>query len=201
MSSRVLAEFLVYKQRTDFVAILYDLSAPNIHRREALGIQLDARNIRWMSSTFGEDRELQQSHSVLEAMKKIKKSGHRTIVICQSDPYYSYQLIADAAEELEMNRGKHFYLWFDEHEPSIANGGNTNISKLTDGSAWIIPPPMSYVDSNDPFSTTWTDQDEDLVAELNSLNPIAPGSPGYVSASPDYYQGVHPEFGSGLLQC
>ena len=150
-----------------------------------------------MSSPYGNDVDVQPQRSVFMALKRIKDSGYRTIVICQSDPTISFQDIADAAEALGMNNGDYFFVHFDEFEPTIAFNGNANMSKFTIGSAWIMPPPWAYVDKEDMFPKVWNDQGSDIVDSLNSLNPIPEGSPGYIFAEPDYFQSIGAEYGSG----
>ncbi|KAL7566630.1 hypothetical protein ACA910_003465 [Epithemia clementina (nom. ined.)] len=198
-SSRVIAEYLVYKGRTNFIAILHDVTPVNLQRREALGLQLDTMQVKWISSSFALESQMQDPRSVYTAMKRIKESGYRTIVICQANPWFSYQKIADAAEELGMNNGGHFYVWFDEFEKSIGQGGNANVSKLTEGSAWIITPPMEYVNKDSVFSKVWMEQGQDLVDAVNELYPITPDSPGYLPAPENFFQTIIPELGSAHM--
>ena len=193
----MIADFLVHKGRSDFIGLLCDTSVTNTQRREALGLQLESRKIRWMSSNYESEATAQESRSIRSAMKRIKERGYRTIVICQSNPLSTFQQIADAAQELEMNRGEHFYVWFDEFELPNALGINSNVSKIVEGSVWVMPPPMSYLGVDFAFPKVWAEQGEDLVNSVNTLNPVPEGSPGHIHASSDYFQKTPPEYGSG----
>lgn len=137
-------------------------------------------------------------HSVLGALQKVKDSGYRTIVVAMEFPDDELQLIADAAEELEMNKGEYLWIWNEMFEPSLTHGNNTNMTKLLAGSALLMPYSESFLDpETDPFARAWYSQGEDAVDRLNAANPIAPGEPGYIFAENDWFQTVQLEWGSG----
>ncbi|KAL7580733.1 hypothetical protein ACA910_001017 [Epithemia clementina (nom. ined.)] len=201
-SATQVVTFLQHQNRSNYTALLYPLSDVGFQRREALGFELDDRNMHWMSSAYTQDASMgyvSTSRSYLAAMRAIKNSGYRTIVIALDDPLVDMQPIADAVELLAMNRGDYFYVFYDVMEPShVFEVENKNIQKLLFGAAWILPLSEDIIMDN-MFWKSWTEQGQDSVDVLNALNPMKPGEEGYVFANSDFFQIAEPEYGSAYL--
>ncbi|KAL7570964.1 hypothetical protein ACA910_002591 [Epithemia clementina (nom. ined.)] len=199
-TAEVLAAYLNHTDRTNYIAMLFELTDTGTQRREMLDLFL-GNNIEFFSVGYDGDASLtgQTTRSVLTAMEQIRASGFRTIVIAMHDPR-NFQRIADAAEHFEMNNGDHFYVWYDVMAPFSDWNANTNASKLVVGSAWIFPLERYLLSSDDdPFLASWKQQGSELVDRVNAANPIEEGNVGYEYAEADYFQKFAPEFGAGFM--
>lgn len=200
-STRNLVSFLQHKGRTNYIALLYALSDVNFQRRETLSFELDNSNIKWTSSTYipplSSGSFTTETRSAITALKHLKKSGYRTIVVAMDSAWGELQAIADAAEALGMNEGDYFWVWYDVFEPAIPFFGNNNISKIVSGSVWMLPLENALLDPDaDPFATSWNSQGKEEIDRLNTVNPISPNKPGYKFAEDGFFQSVRPEYGS-----
>ena len=210
VSGQEIAKYLLWKERNNYIAFLYDFSQGNFQRREVLGAIFDTVGVEWMSSSFAAGNViseastdyLEESRTVRKAMEAIKERGYRTIVVALSDPYLSMQELADAAEEFGMNNGDYLWLFYDDSfVPSIFQRGNENVTKVMAGSAWVEAPPLRYIPgSKDPFSEIYAQQGPEFAREVAALMPKSPGEPGYVEIDDDYFQGKLPEVGAGTFQ-
>lgn len=139
-------------------------------------------------------------HSILGALRKIKESGYRTIVVAMEFPDGDLPLIAGAAERLGMNGGEYLWIWYDMFEPGLAHSENSNITKLIAGSALLMPLSAAFLQpETDPFAKAWKSQGKEDVDRLNAANPINAGQVGYIFADDDWFQTVDLEWGSGRL--
>lgn len=139
-------------------------------------------------------------HSPFGALRKIKESGYRTVVVSMEFPEEALPLIADAAQALGMNQGDYLWVWDGMFEPSLAHSKNSNITKLLAGSALLMPYSNAFLDpENDPFAKAYHSQGKDAVDRLNADNPIAPGEPGYIFAEDDWFQSAMLEWGAGTF--
>ena len=199
-TAEALAAYLEFSNRTDYIALLFERTDTGRQRREILDL-LYENKVNFVSAGY-DDLDLDISidgvtpRSILEAMKEIKESGYRTIVIAMHNPLRSFQAIADVVEELDMNNGNYFYVWYDMIAIFPNWDANVNVSKLAAGSAWTFPLENHLLDE-DTFLSSWTQQGSDLVDRVNVANPIEPGQIGYQFADPDYFQTFPPEIGAG----
>jgi hypothetical protein len=109
------------------------------------------------------------------------------------------QPLADAAEELGMNQGDYFWVWFDNFELTDELMKNSNVTKLVAGSAWLVPLSGAILaPKTDPFAMAWYSQGKEAVDRLNAANPIIPGEVGYIFANDDWFQKSKIEIGSGM---
>ena len=210
-SAIVLVSFLLHLERTDFIAFLYPLSDKGMQRRSALGVMLDSNNVRWMASEYvdsvattkikqkegklGADDVL-NARTVRTAVKRIKQSGFRTVVISLDHNYERmFEEIADAIEEFGMNDGEHFFVFLEPIGLSDYDiDSNVNIRKLITGSAFVLPLSDDNVNwIGNPLIEDWSRLGEPTLNEkLNFLNPMEPASPAYMRET-------QPEYGSGML--
>jgi len=200
-SPNVIVDYLLYLNRTDFIALLYPLENLGFQRREAFGLEFDERGIRWTSSPyFGQDAESTDaaSRSYFAAMQRILESGYRTVVVSLRDPFTDLRPIAEAAEELGMNDGQYLYVFVDIFDPSLLFDDDPIVRKLIEGAAWVIPLSEDLLFFNSFFSS-WLDQGQGTVDILNQLNPLTQGEEGFVDAQPDYYQTAIPEYGCAFM--
>jgi hypothetical protein len=196
-----LQTFLLYKGRTDFISFVYTLSDMGAQRREGISYYLDKGGIRWESHPFLiTDDGPRQVRSVLQA---VKDSGYRTIVVALDNPFMEIPLLAAAAEELSLNNGDYFWIWFATFDPSFIYRRNDDvILKLLAGSAHFLPLETWWTDDGtdtNSFYTAWQGLDAAFVDRVNAANPIPAGQPGYVPANSTYFNDVPPEYGSGFL--
>jgi hypothetical protein len=161
-------------------------------------------DMEYVTSSFANENDKGESYNGQEtafaAVKKIKESGFRTIVVAMEFALAELQPLADAAEELGMNNGDYFWVWFDNFELSEELLKNSNVTKLINGSAWLLPLSPALLDpegKSDPFARAWRTQGKEAVNRLNAFNPIKPGETGFFFANDDWFQINTIEFGSG----
>uniref|UniRef100_A0A7S2VAW1 G-protein coupled receptors family 3 profile domain-containing protein n=1 Tax=Entomoneis paludosa TaxID=265537 RepID=A0A7S2VAW1_9STRA len=199
-TSEALFSFLQYKERTNYITLLYELSDTGNQRREAFevlmnNLRLDGREIEFHTVGFvnendpgAEDTTVWDVRLPAAAVEQVKDVGYRTIVIAFDDSLDSFLPIADAVEEFGINNGDYFFVFWDEIGPSRMWNQNANTSKLTKGSAWVFPIGESSINSESPFFQSWRSQGQDLIDRLNEANPIEEGQPGFEYAESDYFE-------------
>lgn len=207
-ASEMLWRFLLQKGRTNFISLLYALTDIGIQRHESLTFLLDEEGVTWDSRPY--ESSVQQveeggARKISTALQQVKNKGFRTIVVAMENPFLDMPVLASAAEQLGMNNGEYFWLWFGLFEPVHLFSNDTNITKLIAGSAWMLPQERYFnellsIDADpDPFYAAWTSLGPEFVNQTNAANPIPEGEPGYVYAEPDFFQTFKPEWGAGFL--
>jgi len=202
-SATVMVDYLLHKGRTDFVSLLYTVTEVNVQRRETLALALDAAGMTWASYSFffddgvpqPQNEDFGQLRTAIAALKRVKDSGYRTIVVFLEDSLKEFPALADAAEELGMNNGDYFWVWFGLFEPVFIYSDNANITKLIAGSPLLLP----LSDGGERFTAAWKSQGSDFVDRVKAFNPIPEGAEGYVNMADDYFEKTRPEFGSDFL--
>jgi hypothetical protein len=205
-SAKKLVDFLQYRGRTNYIGLIYSSTNVGTQRREALTDNMAELEMEYVTSSFAHEKDKGESHTgqhtAFAAMKKIKESGFRTIVVAMEFASAELQPLADAAEELGMNNGDHFWVWFDNFELSEELFKNRNVTKLIDGSAWLLPlsykfAMLDFKGKKDPFARAWRTQGKEAVNRLNAANPIKSGATGFFFADYDFFKATEVEFGSG----
>lgn len=197
-SAKNLVDYLLFKERTNYIGVLYALTETGVHRREALSIELNKNQIKWTSSGYDIlNDDTATKESFLEALKRIKDSKYRTIVVAMEFPFVEMELLADAAEELEMNEGEYFWVFFSIFDASKIYSDEPNLLKLLSGSALVLPFSNAYLNESHPFRSAWGSQGKTEIDRLNAANPINPDEVGYIFASDDWFNTTDMEYGSG----
>ena len=196
-SATAVIKALEFFGRTDYVGFLHTPMIPNIQRREFLSysMQLHEHFDHFVTASFFNteaDYVFSEVRPAYTALSEIHDAGYRTIVVAFDVPYQELQAVADAAEALEMNNGDYFWLFYDNLDLHFLGMQylNANISKLVQGSAFLVP-----FAENDAFQSAWKTRND--TERLNALNPISPAENGYRCADPDFFQRVEILFGSG----
>ena len=217
-SAALVTSYLYSKGRTNYIAVLTQMSTPGLQRRSALAITFDFVGMKWMSSEFLAESDARSDsalgasqigkRNIHVAVENIKKSGYRTIVLAADDPHDTFSSIADAVEALGMNNGDYFFVVFDVFDISIlreASESNSNVTKLLNGAAYVVPQTRDFFleegvinDPFDPLRSNWIRKGQDFVDQVNALNLIADGEPGYIHAGPDFFQSVLPDYGAAF---
>ncbi|CAB9516932.1 Gamma-aminobutyric acid (GABA) B receptor [Seminavis robusta] len=219
-----LAGFLMQHQRNDFIAILFAFTDTGNQFQEAIGITLDAfnvtrrRNYGYISPTTPIDIEGQTTE---DAVRAVKDSGYRTIIVNMENPLYELPMIADVAVAENMTEN---YLWIflppfpaqavsaimklpptlgkllDPPMPSYQN-----VRKLLTGAALLHPVDGFQVDfENDKFAQAWRSVNESFVERLNNLpravTPKKVFTVGeYSNATTEFFRTYKPEPGSSYM--
>jgi hypothetical protein len=136
-----LAHLLIQLGRTDFVSILYPLTDLGLQWKDVLSTIFQLLGIETFQMSIYNDMQESRSgveaSSVLENLQAVKDRGFRTIVVPMDVAELNLPLIANAAEELEMNNGDYLWVWVAEFSPSHLFSENRNITKLIFGSVWV----------------------------------------------------------------
>jgi 7 transmembrane sweet-taste receptor of 3 GCPR/Receptor family ligand binding region len=202
-----LAYLLLHFGRTDFVSVYYPLTDLGLQWKDVLSTIFQVLGIQTFQmpiyNDMQESRSGVEASSVLENLQAVKDRGFRTIVVPMDVAERNLPLIADAAEELEMNNGDYLWVWVAEFSPSHLFSENHNITKLLYGSVWVA----AIEDANlpgkaSPFQMAVTSQSGEFADRVNFFNPILPGQLGYAYADPDFFtsmSGNPVEYGAGFM--
>mmetsp|Transcript_37639 Transcript_37639/g.78097 ORF Transcript_37639/g.78097 Transcript_37639/m.78097 type:complete len:866 (-) Transcript_37639:1504-4101(-) len=214
----IISSYLIFQERTDYVAILYPFSDLGFQKRGSIGVMLDFNNVRWISTEYVVDYDestllqnvgaaggLLEARTIRRAVERIKEAGYRTVLIIMEDSDLMLTQIADAVEEMGMNSGDHFFMLYDpvsEDELTLS----TNVSKLLEGACYVLPLSRDMTASapfDDAVLKSWGQQDKNFPRKLNELNPINENEPGFMFAQDDFFQNITiqewPEYGSAFM--
>jgi 7 transmembrane sweet-taste receptor of 3 GCPR/Receptor family ligand binding region len=201
-SSKQLVSALKILNRTNYVAVVYASSDTGLQRRETMHWALEAAGIETRSfayaSGFAPVRGTQNetSGSIRDAMRAVKKSGYRTIVVATENPVVELSDIADAAAEYELTNGDYVWTWFGDLAPQFGHSdGNSTLSKLLAGSAWLTPFDfLSFAGDADsardmgiPMANAWFAQGANEIERLKQMVPLLPGDEGYRNVSEEFF--------------
>ena len=206
-NSFFLAYYLLWINRTDFVAFLYTVTETGLYRRESVSIVLDENNIT--HKTFGYNvpgitPAVSPERSIENSLRAIKKSGYRTIVVAVEDPTQEIPQLAQPAIDLGLTNGNYLWIWFGDYDP-LFDLDDPVIREFLQGSIFITPFEGYHLEngftgeSQDLFRKAWKSQTKSQVDRLNQVLPILEDQPGYFFAEDDYFATKEPEFGSGFL--
>jgi hypothetical protein len=193
-----LVDYLLHRDRTNFIATVYALTDTGTQRSEAISLALSDSMIRHEMISFvtpGQDSFQSSTRTIRTALERVKQLGFRTIVLAMAFPLQETPLVADMAEELGLNNGDYMWIIFGDAEPGVLYTNNTNINKLLQGSAWLGPVGLESV----PFLTAWHEQTSTMTDKVNAANPMEPGETGYFFAEPNFFQIYEPQFGDDFM--
>jgi len=194
--------YLRFIGRNDYISILYPQTESGVQKREAWGALFNTYDMNYMSSGYhstfkGKDLRLDD---VYGALKNVKASGYRTVVIVTENAVEEIPALADAADALQMNAGEYLFFISGFTSEEGFQWSNQNITNLLDGAVAVLPiaPDEKSGARGAPFLQSWSDDFEDILDIVRSKNPIGKGRPGYVELDNTTFQSV-PSFGSTFL--
>jgi hypothetical protein len=139
--ARILGLFVETHQRTNFVATLFAYSDAGISLQEACGGALDIVGVKQRKS-FGYWPPIHENSppglEMADAMQKVKASGYRTIVVIMDSFAFELPLLADLAEELNMNTKDYVWIFLPQYDQDTVDG----LSKLPDSMTQMLNPPV-----------------------------------------------------------
>ncbi|KAL3919197.1 MAG: hypothetical protein SGILL_003875, partial [Bacillariaceae sp.] len=211
-----LVQFLISLGRDNFISVLYQVDdRTSSQMQEALtrmlrgqdmftnrqGFIVSDENARGLQGILNED------NSVEAALSQLKQDGNfRTIVVLLDavELHTTLPLLAQAAEDLNMNKGDYVWVFFGSNILPLVDKDtvleNELIVKLMQGAALVDYLDPFYVDGlRDPFLRSWVTQGNDTVDQLNDMNPLEEGDPGYFFAEDDYFRTFSPSQGSSYV--
>jgi len=211
VTAEALVSFLLYKGRSDYIAILYNLEDTSTQNHEVVSITLGAAGIKHKSYRYlNEDSNSTSTKydgpisNLTDVFDRMKKDGYRTIVTVMEFPEIEAALVAQAAEEAGMNNGDYFWIFIGVDLsvftlPPVGLNFNPVMVRFLAGAAILSPLEGFEMDINDMLRRAWRAKNESFVDRLNSFQSIKEGMPGYYSASPDYFQQHEPVSGAGFM--
>jgi hypothetical protein len=196
-SARNLVDYLLHRGRTDFIATVYAMTDTGVQRSEIISLLLSESAIvhEMMPFITPSSYESFQIRSAMSALQRVKNLGFRTIVLSMEFAFDELPIIADAAEELELNNGDYMWIIFGEAEPGAFQTTSTNITKLLFGAARLGP----LGAERNPPTSAWTEQSSTMVDKVNTVNPLEPGETGYFFAEPDFFETYGTQYGDELM--
>lgn len=195
-SAQLLAEYLTFSNRSNYVSILYPSTDSGIQSREIVGIALDQLGFEWFSASYLIDQPSRTATDhILAALQTVQDRGFRTIVVTMENPELELPSIAEAADTLGMNNGDYVWVWFGPFFVQLLYSNDPVVYKLLFGSTWLAAAdPFVFAElfnKTDSFSSAITSQSSNFVNQVNAMNPIQKGEPGYVFANPAYFTDIH----------
>jgi len=196
----VLANYLLFKGRTEYVALVYTLTRIGTERRETISIVMDEAGITNLAFAYNSIASPATSNqrTIRKTLEAVRDSGYRTIVVAPELPTEEIPVLAATANELGLTNGDYVWVWFGDYDPFFGDSDST-IREFLEGSIWIVPLEGYHTDVEDSFYKAWMTQGPREVERLNRENPIDPGAPGYLKAEDDYFQTREPEYGSSFM--
>ena len=200
----VATSFLFHLGRTDKIGILQatsetasQLTVGILDSAKRRGAQVDV--VTYVPPVFsGSENDVEDS------VRRLKDTGFRTFVWIVETIEDELPRIADSVEKFGLNNGDYLWLIMGDIEIDFFSSsnatGNENIARLLQGSVFVKAlDHFTWDPQQDRFLAAWRSQNATFVQELNTKNPIEPGSPGFYSADDDYFKKVDPEPGAGFL--
>ena len=209
-SAHAISTFLLYKERVNYVSLLYERSDTGLQRLESLTSIFEEKEVEFYAHGYSIEIENARFRtfdvdalSPRDALTSIQRIGYRTIIISMDNVTSSFLEICDAVEELNMNNGDFFFVWYDRTSLERDYGDNENATKLLEGSAIVFPFSGIHWNETTKFEQSWYEQGQELVDTVNAANPIEPGQTGYMYAKPDFFQTTQPGFEACecILEC
>mmetsp|Transcript_10403 Transcript_10403/g.28745 ORF Transcript_10403/g.28745 Transcript_10403/m.28745 type:complete len:819 (-) Transcript_10403:813-3269(-) len=205
-SASALMNFLLHKGRNQYIALLYELGDTGNQRQEIFDISTSSLGIESFSTGYVnaidpvvEMNSVDEVQLPLDALKLIKETGYRTIVVAMNQQADTFQQIADAVDHLGLNNGNYFFVFWDVFVPPEKWNANINASKLSVGSGWMRAVSQQGSEGNWTFLDSWRSQGEDLVNRLNKANPIEENEAGYMFAELDFFNVTAPDLDAAFV--
>jgi hypothetical protein len=193
-----LVDYLLLRDRTDFIATVYAFSDTGTQLSETISLFFSEYMISHEMVSYSlpiEDSLRFDTRTARNALEKVKNLGFRTIILVLESALGEFPLIADAAEELELNNGDYLWIMFGDEESEIFRTNNTNINKLLNGAAFLSP----LIPEATPITRAWIEQNGTMADKLNAFNPIEPGETGYFFAEPNFFETYFPFYGDVVM--
>jgi 7 transmembrane sweet-taste receptor of 3 GCPR/Receptor family ligand binding region len=212
-SSKQLVEALKVLNRTNYVAVVYASSDTGLQRRETMQWALEAANITTRSFAYAtkyapvRGTQNGESGSIHDALRAVKRSGYRTIVVATENPTVEFYDIAEAAAEQDLTNGDYVWTWFGDLAPQFGYlDENSILAKLLAGSAWMTPLDIfSLVETledaiayNHPLVNAWFAQGSYYVERLHKMIPLVPGDRGYENITQAFFS-TSPRLFAGFM--
>ena len=223
-NAEALVKFLEYKERYNFVAVLYGIGDTSIQFQEIVVSRLKAADVQYKIYNYAvlydpQGRFIDPILEVTNVLHKLKEEGYRTIVSIQEFVEYETSIISLAAEDAGLNEGDHFWIFlgadlsvfsFSGFDLSLSNETVSEVNhtefeltmaylKLLAGGAMLSPLEGFQIDAYDKFLKAWKSQNESFVERVNARNSIEEGLPGYYEGEPNYFQIFPPLSGAGFM--
>jgi len=212
----VIIQFLRSKGRTNSLGILYLSGDYGIFMMEAIknaavesdgGLGFPRLDTHKIQPPFTSDNE--GSFSIRRTMLQLKKTTYRTILLTLSNlDWGMLEVIADAAEENQMNGDDYFYVFVLPNEIEIDEivfqaELSSNLTKLVNGAALLrVLDSFMYkpiLGTTDLFLKHWTAQNASLVERINRKTPTNERDKVYFDAPDEYFQIQTPLKGSSFM--
>lgn len=200
--AQVMSLFFNSTGRTNYTSVLYPSSFLGTQLRETIILQLEIDGFSWFSENFlpPQSGRIPGVNSIETSLAELKDRGFRTIFVAMDNPDQELPVIAAAAQQLGMNNGDFFWLWFGNFDFQHLYSDDPNIIAILFGSAWISPLDPFFLTFNDPFQAAMASQGPEFVDRVNAANPIRQGEPGFEEAGPDFFNfSSHLEFGESYM--
>jgi Receptor family ligand binding region len=177
--------FLNHTGRSDYIAIVYSSTPSVMHKVEILRAILDQGAVYRQVRAFGyhsmDTKEGPHDDSIRYALARVRETGFRTIVLLSGDLQSDADELQEAAEDLELNQGGHFW---------VLSGGATELSfsqqiellnasksahgdrSIFKGAAYLTACDGFDYDFLNPFQRSSLRQDKAFMERLDAITPI-----------------------------
>jgi len=174
-------EYLKFRGRTNYIAIL--------HTSEVSVLQIVEILHRILQQDFGINQTKSFSYlaanveaddrGIREAVHKVAQTGYRTILVITGTPDTDTPEMGQAAHDLELDRGDHFWILSGGLDASsvdkdaiLLEHQNTTIGGFIRGASFLNLFDGIHLDENSTFQTTFSNLNASFVQRLRELNPL-----------------------------
>lgn len=205
---KVILSYLFYRQRSNFLGILYAFTDVSLQIHGALMEQAKVSGISTQEAHYQPSRaSLGPPQDLVDSLKALMATGYTTIIFIADDHAKELPLVAEAAQNLGMT-SNNSYFWVIAGNVDLdffvtlssANPQYQLVADLLTGSVAIQVLDGFTANSKDnTFLASWKDSDESLIRRSQSLNPLKAEHPELLPIIDGYSAGAYPAVGSSFV--
>jgi hypothetical protein len=201
-----LVRFLRYKERFNYIAVLYGLGDTSLQHHEVVINALSVAGIQYKvyryEVFYSRGEMVDPSLEIKNVLRKVKKDGYRTIVSISEFPEREIDPVAAAADEVGVNNEEYFWIFIGV-DLSVFSLPPVDVTmqnlRFLAGGAMLSPLEGFQVDADDRFLQAWQKQNESFVERVNAHLSVGKGRPGYYKGEPEYFETFPPLSGAGFM--
>lgn len=189
-----LVDYLVSHRKRDFVYVIYNFPTEKVVRVMEKGAKTHNMTMRSIPVSPPWTDDNKKPNSLYAAVKAIKESGFRTIVVAVSHLFvwegYGHSLFAEARRQNVTADNGYVWMTYDttdiEGLASVPTVPGSDRDKVLRGLGTVRVLDGFQYKEDDKFLASLKTQDSGFVQRVNDMNPIQKGEPGYFYAEEDY---------------
>ena len=175
-------EYLKYRGRTNYIALLHSSEDSVLQRVEVLTRTLRENGIQWIKAYGYQSVDKaydKEDRGMREAVEKVAQSGYRTIILITGTPDLDTPEIGQAAYDFELDQGGHFWILVGQLDASstdknkiLENVQHSHVGGFLRGATYIFLSDVYLLYDDDPFTPIFHAQNASFVQRLRDINPV-----------------------------